>query len=563
MWHLFEWGEDVIYGVPSLDLVKDKWADDILPAIQSSRYRELLPTSGGGSKGGTPTSIQFANGAQLRFMTAGGGDKARSGKTTRVLVVTETDGFDEVGAASREADKFSQLEGRLSAFGDQGILYAECTLSTELGRTNREIKAGTDSRILIRCPHCLKYVAPEREHLIGWRDAVDSLQASEMTRTVCPSCGSLWDEQQRREANVHCQLMHAGQSLMEDGCTIQGEPKATDTLGFRWSAANNMLVSQSKVGAEEWRSSKDPDEDRGEKKMRQFFWALPYVGTKTAITDLDAAKVQMRLGDWGRGIVPPDTLCITVGIDVGVISRCHWTAIAWRPQGTPHVLEYEIIDVQSETMSSEQAIMSALREFRESVLRTGWKFGDRMLLPQIVLVDSGNWTDTIYAFTQESGPPVYPAKGFGARMAGRQAGLAGQTWKSAVLPNGVQLIDINADEAKSYVHQRLKTPIGMPGAMTFFRHSQSADHRTFVHHLLAERQEQEFVAGRGLVTKWVEIRRQNHYLDSTALAAIGGQIVGQRVVSPEFPQQTGEPRQMPSERADEPKKWVERPGRWL
>jgi phage terminase large subunit GpA-like protein len=560
MWHLFEWAEDVIYGVPSLDLVKDKWNDDILPAIEASRYRELLPKRGGGSKGGTPSAIQFSHGPQLRFMTAGGGDKARSGKTTRVLIVTEADGFDEVGGSSREADKFSQLEGRLSAFGDQGILYAECTLSTESGRTNREIKGGTDSRILVRCQHCRKYVTPEREHLVGWRDAPDDLTASNATLIACPACGSTWTEEQRRDANQDCRLLHSGQHLADDGETIKGTPKRTNTLGFRWSAVNNMLVSQGKVGAEEWRSALDPDEDRGEKRMRQFFWALPHMESKTAVAALDAGKVEMRLGEWHRGIVPPDTICITIGIDIGVVSRCHWTAIAWRPNGTPHVLEYEVLDVQSESMSSEQAIMSALREFRDTVVRVGWTLGERTLLPQIVLVDSGNWTDTIYGFCVESGLPFYPAKGFGAKQAGRQKDFTGTSWKSVVLPSGIQLIDINADEAKGYVHQRLKTPLGMPGAMTFFRPSQGSDHRTFAHHLLSEREVEEFIAGRGLVKKYEQIRRQNHFLDSTALAAMGGVIVGQRVVTPDLPAPAPEPKRKTTER---PEYFPERPNNYL
>jgi phage terminase large subunit GpA-like protein len=534
MWHLFEWGEDVIYGVPSLDMVSDKWNDDILPAIEACRYKDLLPSAGRGSKGGTPTRIQFANGAGLRFMTAGGNDKTRAGKTGRVLVVTEADGFDVVGGESREADKFSQLEARLNAHGDNGILYAECTLSTESGRTHREIKGGTDSRILIRCQHCRKFVTPEREHLVGWRDAPDDLTAADLSVTVCPACGATWAEDQRCEANRDCRLLHSGQELAADGETIVGNPKRTNTLGFRWTAANNLLVTQGKVGSEEWRASRDPDEESGEKKMRQFFWALPHMESKTAVAALDAGKVEMRLGEWNRGIVPPDTICITIGIDIGVVSRCHWTAIAWRPNGTPHVLEYEVLDVQSESMSSEQAIMSALREFRDTVVRVGWTLGERTLLPQIVLVDSGNWTDTIYGFCVESGLPFYPAKGFGAKQAGRQKDFTGTSWKSVVLPSGIQLIDINADEAKGYVHQRLKTPLGMPGAMTFFRPSQGSDHRTFAHHLLSEREVEEFIAGRGLVKKYEQIRRQNHFLDSTALAAMGGVIVGQRVVTPEL-----------------------------
>lgn len=565
VYHLFEYGEDVIYGVPSLDMVSDKWNDDIKPVIEMSRYRDLIPTSGRGSKGGTPARIEFANGASLRFMTAGGGDKQRAGKTARVMVVTEVDGFDEVGSTSREADKFEQLEGRLRAFGDQSVLYGECTLSTESGRTNREIQAGTNSRILIKCPKCKKWTTPERQHLIGWQNAADVIEAKNGTTIVCSECGERWSEQDRRLANSHCTLLHAGQTI-EEG-RVCGTPKNTDTFGFRWNAANNLFVSQGDVGAEEWKSARDPDEERGDKKMRQFFWAMPAKNKKSALNSFTPAALMMRCTEHRRGIVPADANMITLGIDVG-LHRCHWTAIAWLPFATPHILAYGIITHESDGQSEERAVITMLREFRDTIVRQGWQRNDKTIMPQLVLVDSGYKTDTVYTFIAETGLPCYAAKGFGQKQVGRQRDFAGQMFKPVMLDNGIQLIDINADEAKIFVHARLKTELrdkeGKPsvGAMTFHQPSPGQDHRTLAHHLLAEQQVQEFIPGKGTVTKLETIREQNHFLDSTALACVAGIIAGQRVVTAEMHQEPAS-RQTPSEREGEPKKWIDRPGKWL
>ena len=43
LYHLFEVGETVICGLPDMDMAGDKWREDILPAIEHSRYRDLLP----------------------------------------------------------------------------------------------------------------------------------------------------------------------------------------------------------------------------------------------------------------------------------------------------------------------------------------------------------------------------------------------------------------------------------------------------------------------------------------------------------------------------------------
>lgn len=165
---LFERRETVVMGVPSLEIVADKWSVNLLPAIRASRYRDLLPSNGRGSRGGDVTSVEFRNGAVLRFMTAGGDDQSRASFTSPNLVVTETDGFDEVGGRSREGDKFSQLERRTLAYGDRARTIAECTVSTEKGRTWQEYTHGSQSRIALPCPHCSAWVTPEREHFVGW-----------------------------------------------------------------------------------------------------------------------------------------------------------------------------------------------------------------------------------------------------------------------------------------------------------------------------------------------------------------------------------------------------------
>jgi hypothetical protein len=65
--------------LPDMDMAADKWREDILPVIEQARFREYMPTRGGGSRGGRVESLQFTNGATLKFMSGGGGDKSRAG----------------------------------------------------------------------------------------------------------------------------------------------------------------------------------------------------------------------------------------------------------------------------------------------------------------------------------------------------------------------------------------------------------------------------------------------------------------------------------------------------
>jgi len=80
LYHLFEVGETVICGLPDMDMAADKWRLDLLPVIEQSRFKGLLPKTGGGSRGArVVATIRFGNGAVLKFMSGGGGDKSRAG----------------------------------------------------------------------------------------------------------------------------------------------------------------------------------------------------------------------------------------------------------------------------------------------------------------------------------------------------------------------------------------------------------------------------------------------------------------------------------------------------
>jgi len=204
LYHLFGLNETVGCGVPTMEMASDKWREDLKPVIDASpEMRVLLPTKGEGSKGGdVKNAIKFKNGATLKFFAGGGRDVGRKGFTTRVLAVTEVDELDLVGTTSREADKLSQIEGRLRAFARfNPRTYLESTPTIEHGRIWQEITGGTNSRIVRPCPHCGDWVTPEREHLIGWQDAEDEHTARDNTTWSCPACSEPWTPEQHQAAN--------------------------------------------------------------------------------------------------------------------------------------------------------------------------------------------------------------------------------------------------------------------------------------------------------------------------------------------------------------------------
>jgi hypothetical protein len=98
------------------------------------------------------------------------------------------------------------------------------------------------------------------------------------------------------------------------------------------------------------------------------------------------------------------------------------------------------------------------------------------------------------------------------------------------LPNEkLHLVEADADHWKSFVHQRLATPVGNPGAMTLFR-ATPQEHLPLAKHLTAEKKTDQFIAGKGVVVKWERLRRQNHWLDALYNACAAGHYCGARLV---------------------------------
>jgi phage terminase large subunit GpA-like protein len=541
LYHLFELEESVIAGLPDMNMSRKKWTKDIKPVIDATRYARYLPKEGRGSKGGQIDELTFGNGTTLGFISAGGGDKTRAGDTARVLVMTEIDGYDESSEASRESDKVTQMEARTDAFDDDRMIYGECTLSTKSGRTYCEISGGTDSRILLECPHCLARVGPEREHFLDWEDAPDELSACKAAAFYCPACGIQWSEADRVQANQRGVIVHKGQEIGNDGCTI-GEMPKTKTLGFRWSAVNNMFVSTGGIASKLYKAERKEDQEDAEKSICQFLFAVPYVPDEVELIPLSAKAVQRRTGVLYQSVVPADAEALTVGIDVHKKSN-FWVAVAWTPRG-PYVVDYGVIE-NPWNLGDEIGITRGLEDFKEHIL-AGWSWDGHTAnkVPDLVGIDSGWATETIHKFTRAAGAGFWSTKGFGVTVFSktikqytepknktteiRKVGLRWHTVKDKKTRNVALHYDV--DFWKSWVHTRLSMDRDEEGALVLFKsHGDRAGkkggaHHTFSHHLCAEVQRLEFTPLHGEKLRWHRVSRNNHYLDATGTACMLGNV---------------------------------------
>ena len=542
LWHVFECEDDMIYAAPTGNMARDKWVKDMSPVIRRTRYANQIPTTGIGSRGGTPIGINFLNGASMRFMTGGGSDKTVSAYTARVIVVTEVDGMDDAGGKSREADRISQLEVRGDAFGSNKRVYLECTASITDGRIWQEYLGGTKTIIEKCCPYCDNWVVPEMEHVAGWLDEKSERTVLEQGHFICPSCERPLTKQDR------VKMMH--------GCRVSMSNPESMTFSFRWNAFDNLFWSPGEIALDMWRAKYKPtpntEEGRiyAQKVLHQFKWSLPYDDVSEEIEEvIDLNHLECE-GELGRGVIPAWAELLTFGMDIGY-KRFHWVLIAWRMDGTGHVVDYGEIETPWEGNSHERAVEIGLKEDFLQLQRRTWAiegksatmpitFGllDSNWLPEIVrpychgvflpavgVGETNNFRKLKRAYRQ-------PKEDKAGLRKYRQVKVVGDHYHLLIVKpeHGAKykLIEHDVDEGKTYVHRRLATPQGQPGRLTLFLHDEEDGHLEFMNQLTAEYQ----VWKKGVLT-WEERRKKNHYLDATVLACRAARVKGVKVLEPE------------------------------
>jgi hypothetical protein len=563
-YHLFEIGETVGFALPDMDMADDKWRKDILPAIERTRYRELLPARGEGSQGGkVKNMVLFKNGAALKFFSAGGGDKSRAGFACRVLVITEANAFGGSAEASNESTKLEQLLARLLSFGDQSLVYMECTVEIESDVIWSHYTAGTASRIACPCPHCRAFVTPEREHLVGWSDAASGDDAKLTTSFQCPACENPIDDTQRRAMNERAVLLHKGQAIEVENARakshrlrIVGDAPKTDMLGFRWNAFNNLFLTAGQLGQFEWEGKNAVDEDAHERKQHQFIWCRPYQAAGDEQQTLDANALMGRMGPWERGIVPADTFCLTSGCDLRK-RQLHYKVIAWTADGRAHVVDYRWLPVAGDELDAAVAILQALRAWRDQVIMPGFTIDGTSTkwVPDQCWVDARYQGDNkgdaaVFRFILESERERFrPCLGFGVgnfraerysqpRATSKTILAIGERYHLQADPvHRLAVVHIDSDHWKGFFQDRLLAPLRaegsqtlLPACLTLYRTPDRKEHAGIAKHWSAERRVTEYVPGKGHVTRFEQLRRTNHFLDAGMLASPAAHYCGVRLV---------------------------------
>lgn len=295
--------------------------------------------------------------------------------------------------------------------------------------------------------------------------------------------------------------------------------------------------------------------DRGDAAFFAEYQNKPLVPELEAPV-IDQEKLRGRAINLEPGIVPADHTVVTCGIDVqGAV--LFWLVASWGESFGGHVVAHGCYPDQGQAVFSAsnprrtmadlhpggfEAVLSAsLADLAWRLLPRDWRREDGTALRIAAMVVDANWgnsTNIVREFARRhaSAGVIYPAHGVGIGATSaplndgrRKAGeRIGPGWR--VAPIGGQTgLRHDTNWWKTFIAARLNTPVGDPGALTL----PTGDHPLLVQHLAAERPTTVTARGRS-VEQWTQLPgRENHYLDTLVMAAVGASIAGITAVGAE------------------------------
>ena len=565
---VLELQRNMVVGIPDETMIGDKWKVDIEPVFRATpKLEQLLPRSGPGSKGGTiKTSVQLSNGRVIRFMTVKGSDQSKAGFTSPIVAMTEAAGWSRGTETSKESNPLRQVEGRQkskSQFDDEGNvstdrrLFVEGTLTDEFDLPYSAKEGSTESELVCQCvnPKCRKWVCPEREHLKGWLESKDVLEAAANGRFHCPECDYAYDENERKKMVRGVKLLHKGQSIDKRG-RIQGDPPKTLKLWFRWSAFHNLFLKTADFAVEEWEASRieegTPERDDSEKQLCQQTWAIPHSPPLIDNAPLSRRAIRKRTDQLSPGAVPANTEHFAFGIDPGRYQVWYFGLCA-RNDGRLHSPVHGAIDTtltkggQIEYRHEFLAIKSALLRLFE-MIDQGWPmYGQTEARPgDVVMVDRGYFPDAVISACKEANAGLGQARRFYPILGRGKTQLDSRKYESPKRTTAiVRKIDkggawhleydrskaswqivLNADQSKLDIQSCLRVPKGHVGALTL-PSGPERDKITVSRHLASEVFRRWIEDGQ-VKEEWIK-RGQNHLLDAAGYAWVGLKYLGWRL----------------------------------
>jgi len=489
-------------------------------------------------------------GVSFRLAHAGSSAALKSDPAALVFV----DEYDEMkgdvneqggplGLAERRGDTYADFvcvvtstpsRGRVEAVEDRrsGLVFWDVAMSDDIESPIWQLwQQGSRYHWCWPCPHCEEFFVP-RFNLMRWPANATPMVAARATYLECPRCGGVIEDQHKADMNERGRYVAPGQTIDKAG-NVAGDPPDTMATSYWVSGLASPFVTFGERIRVYLEAVAMGDPAEIQQSINAGFGELWSPGGGDA-PEWAEIKEKSRLSLYERGEVPDDVLRLSIAIDVQKQS-VPWVIRGFGPRATSWLIDWGYL--RGDT--AEPEIWDELAQFistpvdgvpiNVAFIDSGFRPGKKDTLP----------LNRIYEFCRRFPKRVRPTKGSSGPL---RVPLMiskieiNRTGKAAKF--GLDLIRLDTDHWKCWVHERLRWPADQVGAWYVPRGVDDDYCRQIV-------SEARLKKPNGM-PEWVPLSKHNHFLDCEAMAAASSYLMNMQRVAPPPPKETGDEDEAPA-----------------
>ncbi len=384
-------------------------------------------------------------------------------------------------------------------------------------------EADEQRKFFVPCPHCGSHIIFQFDQIKFPKEGTNKERAEEAVY-ICQECGGKITDRDK------IKMLRKGE-WRDVKKTCVGKAR---TVSFWINALYSRFLTWSEIVMEFLKSKDDPDQ------LQNFVnsWlAEPWEDKKT---EMSKSMVLDRQTETKEFIVPPWAKIITGGVDVQR-SSFYWTIRAWGDHMT------------SQNIAHGQY---ASREEVEDVMNLEFKKEDGTpMIVNLVLIDSGDQTDTVYDICADNSEWALPVKGANKElMTHYKISIVNKANSKA---NGMRLVTVDGDKYKDMIAARLRRRQGRGAWMVY-----AGCDEEYAVQVTNEHKVNVKTQNGATKKKWIPktSRPNNHYLDAEVYCFAAADMMGVRTLH--LQEEDNEPEEKEYNKKEE-QEWIKNKEDWV
>lgn len=521
----------ILYAGPNKQFLREQWEPRIMelldqaPTLRAKVARGKRMTQTRKVIGGAPLRL-----AHARSSTALKSDPAALALTDEAdeLVANVKGQGDPVGLIDRRGETYADFVHAIVSTPSQGPSEVEHDDDSGLDFWAMQDPEDVDSKIwnlwqtgtryhwAWRCPECREYFIPRFSCLDMGGDPrkISPRHARENARLICPRNGCVIrddpeDENLKAAMNAGGVYVAPGQRVTRSGKVV-GDPPDSTTVSFWVSGLASPFVTWGERAESYVTALASGDQEEVKTVINGGFGELwsPTGGDVPEWEEVRRCALPYLAGE-----LPDGVQMLTAGVDVQK-NRLVYVIRGWGPRWESWLISAGELwgptdedDVWADLSAVLEAPIEGMH-IKRAFIDAGFRPGKKDAVPE----------HKVYEFCRTNSRLCYATKGFLTRPTPLTANRIDVTVRGRKAKVGLDLLRLDVNFFKSWVHARVRWPVDAPGGWHLYQDITEDYCRQIVSEARVKK------PGGGFA--WVEKSRNNHFLDCEALAYAAAYMAG-------------------------------------